>query len=136
MSEFCSPPYEELLQLSINTLSVYVENKVAPILRSESGGRSGLIVAADGAINLSLGFMDRVIDGRIVTIPTIFNIQLGPKINSGHGSTIVNLWEQSLPSFEVFGADSVTNLKFWTRMGYKPFDGSFWLKRKVSEYRI
>ncbi len=130
MSEFYSPLNEELLQQSINALSVYVEDKVAPILRAESGGKSGLIVAADGAINLSLGFMDRVIDHRIVTIPTIFNIQLGHKINSGHGPIIVSLWEQSLPSFEVFGADSVTNPKFWTRMGYKPFDGRFWLKRK------
>lgn len=122
--------YAEVLENPARAIGNYIERHVANLSLLESTRRGYLITSTEGRILLDLGVSTKIIDNRLFYIPTVFNIQLGDYSERGHGPAIIEVWENSFPGCSIFGADKVINPNFWRSVGYRPFDGTFWLKIK------
>jgi len=128
MKEYFKSPTSHL-SVAVDKLSIYIDSFIAPVLLSQILGSSAVIKTTEGGINLSVGFTDKLINHQRITIPTVFNIQMGDRVSQGHGGKIIHTWEESFPEAEYFGADSVTNPIFWSKMGYMLYEPGFWIKK-------
>lgn len=131
MSELRSAvDYGPLLKGPSAQVANYIERHVAALSMNVPTKGGTIIQSVKGGVFLDLGFRQKSIGGTLVDIPTISNIQLGDMSSRGHGPKIVTIWESAFPDYRYFGADKVTYAPFWEEMGYRMYEGLFWLKRR------
>ena len=107
------------------TVIRYVNSHVGTVTSASVGDTMAMIAAPD--VKFFMGFNFTNLGG--LSVPTVQNIDLGSMKGQQHGPKIINVWETAQSNSAAFGANVVTNSKFWGGLGYRPYSGSLWLKR-------